>query len=60
MLAFQLGIKDVSFVPVTTANRLDLLQSGEVDMVIATTTITRSREKLVDFTIPYFEDGQAS
>jgi polar amino acid transport system substrate-binding protein len=58
MLTLDLGITEVTFVPVTTANRLEMLQQGKVDIVIATTKITRSREHMVDFTIPYFEDGQ--
>jgi len=58
-LSQQMGLKDVTFVPVTSANRLQKLQAGEVDCVIASMTITRSRGRDVDFTIPYFQDGQA-
>jgi len=58
-LAQQMGLKDVVFVPVTSANRLAKLQAGEVDCVIASMTITRTRAREVDFTIPYFQDGQA-
>ena len=65
-LANRLGIEHVEFVPVTSANRIDKLTGGEVDMVIASMTITRFREnrkdypnKRVDFTIPYFQDGQS-
>ena len=42
-LAQQMGLKDVVFVPVTSANRLAKLQAGEVDCVIASMTITRNR-----------------
>jgi polar amino acid transport system substrate-binding protein len=54
-----LGIENIDFVPVTSADRDDKILAGEVDMVIASYTITRYREKEVDFTIPYFQDGQA-
>lgn len=59
-LAHQLGIAHLSFVPVTSANRITKLLDGEVDMVIASMTITRYRETKVDFVEPaYFQDGQA-
>jgi polar amino acid transport system substrate-binding protein len=58
-LARELGIEEVEFVTVTSADRLDKVASREVDMAIASMTITRSREEKVDFTIPYFQDGQA-
>jgi polar amino acid transport system substrate-binding protein len=58
-LARQLEIKDIEFVPVTSGDRSDKVVAGEVDMVIASMTMTRYREKRVDFSIPYFQDGQA-
>jgi polar amino acid transport system substrate-binding protein len=58
-LADRLGIEHVVFVPVTSGDRSDKLVAGEVDMVVASMTITRYREKRVDFTIPYFQDGQS-
>jgi polar amino acid transport system substrate-binding protein len=57
-LAAELGIAKVRFVPVASGERLGTLLRGEVDLVIATMTITRAREQLVDFSVPYFEDGQ--
>lgn len=45
--------------PVTPANRLLKVSTGEVDIVIATTTITPQRLELVDFSIPYDTAGQA-
>ncbi len=54
----RIGLSNIRFVPVTSSNRFDLLQSGAVDIVIASTSITRSREAHVDFSIPYFQDGQ--
>lgn len=56
-LAQQLGVTP-RWTSVNSSNRLKKLQTGEIDMVIASTTITRGRESAVDFTIPYFEDGQ--
>jgi polar amino acid transport system substrate-binding protein len=57
-VAKQLGIEQVDFVPVTSADRIVKLLHGDVDMVVASMTITRYRELKVDFTIPYFQDGQ--
>lgn len=56
--AGRIGVQSVVFVPVTSANRMAMIESGEVDMVIASMTITRSRDEQVDFTVPYFQDGQ--
>ncbi len=55
----DLGIEKIEFVGVTSQNRLDLVASGEIDVLIASTTITRARDEKVDFSIPYFQDGQA-
>lgn len=57
-VAGQLGIDNVDFVPVTSADRMDKIEKGEVDMVIASMSITRYRERRVDFTLPYYQDGQ--
>lgn len=46
------------FVPVTSANRIEKLQSGEVDMVIATMTHSWPRSELIAFSNTYFFDGQ--
>ena len=60
-VASGLGIDklDIEFVPLTLAQRLDRAATGAVDMVVASMTITRYREKEkhVDFSIPYFQDG---
>ncbi len=53
----NLGLK-AEFVPVTSGERIHKILSREVDVVIASMTITRERENDVDFTIPYFQDGQ--
>lgn len=44
----------VKFTQVQTATRIPTLQARQVDMVIATMTITDERKKVVDFTEPYF------
>lgn len=49
----------VEYVPVTAQNRIAILNSGKVDMLIATMSITEKRAKIMDFSIPYYEAGQA-
>ncbi len=49
----------VEIVPVTLSNRLLKASTGEVDIVIATITITPQREEIVSFSIPYDAAGQA-
>ena len=49
----------VEFVPVTASDRMMKLYSEEVDMIIATMSITPSRLKLLDFSDPYYIAGQA-
>lgn len=44
---------------VTTSNRMIKVSTGEVDIVIATMTITPQRQEVVDFSIPYDWAGQA-
>ena len=56
-LARELGVK-IRFVPVVPSQRIPYIREGRVDIVIASMTITREREKDIDFSIPYFQDGQ--
>lgn len=49
----------VEFVPVTASNRISMLNSGKVDMLIATMSITDQRRLVVDFSVPYYMAGQA-
>ncbi|MDO7906816.1 ABC transporter substrate-binding protein [Paenibacillus sp. JX-17] len=44
---------------VTSKTRIQLLQSGDIDMIIATMTITDERKKQVDFSDVYFKAGQS-
>lgn len=57
-IAQRLGAEPV-FVDVTSADRIDRLLQGDIDLLVASMTITRSREQQVDFSIPYFQDGQS-
>lgn len=43
--------------PVTNRDRINLVLEGKVDLTIARVTITDSRARLVDFSIPYYLDG---
>ncbi len=52
-------MNDVEFVPVTASNRISMLNSGKVDMLIATMSITDQRRLVVDFSKPYYMAGQA-
>jgi polar amino acid transport system substrate-binding protein len=49
----------VKFVPVANTERLPALLNGEVDLVIAGTTVTEGRSRLVSFSTPYYLDGTA-
>lgn len=49
----------IEFVPVTASNRIMKLNSGEVDMLVATMSITEQRQQILDFSIPYYIAGQA-
>jgi polar amino acid transport system substrate-binding protein len=53
-----LGSPDkVQFVTVTSANRIPMLQTTQVDVVIASMTITAARKEVIDFSVPYFCSG---
>ena len=49
----------IKFTTVTAKTRGALLDSGELDMVIATFTITDQRKLILDFSPPYYTDGIA-
>jgi ABC-type amino acid transport substrate-binding protein len=54
----QLGISlKLNWVPVTTANRLDMVAAGKVDIECGTTTASLSRQERVDFSVMTFVDG---
>ena len=49
----------VEFQQVTSSNRIFALTSGTVDLVAATMTITNKRQRIIDFSRPYYIAGQA-
>ncbi len=56
-IAESLGIDEVECIAVTAATRGQLLDSGDIDMVIATFTITEERKSSWNFTTPYYTDA---
>lgn len=50
----------IEFRPLTSKERFVALQNGEIDLLVRTATITETRdtELGLDFTVPYFYDGQ--
>ncbi|GLW12655.1 ABC transporter substrate-binding protein [Microtetraspora sp. NBRC 13810] len=59
-VAKELGVeaKDITFKETVSANREAFLQQGQVDMVVATYSITDARKEKVSFAGPYFVAGQ--
>ena len=54
----QLGVNlKLNWVPVTTANRLDMVESGKVDIECGTSTTTLARQERVDFSLMTYVDG---
>jgi polar amino acid transport system substrate-binding protein len=56
-IAKKLGVP-VEYKPVTSQTRIPTLKEGNVDLVVATMTHTKSREDEIDFSITYLYDGQ--
>jgi ABC-type amino acid transport substrate-binding protein len=58
-LSDQMGVSSlkISYVPVTSANRFDIIKSGQADLLCEPTSATLSRRAQVDFSIPTFIDG---
>ena len=48
----DLGV-DVNFVSTEAANRIEYLQTGKVDVILANFTVTDERAEEVDFALPY-------
>ncbi|QGQ19628.1 transporter substrate-binding domain-containing protein [Cellulomonas sp. JZ18] len=61
IIAGELGIAedDIEWVETISANREQFIQSGQVDIVIATYTINDTRKEVVSFAGPYYEAGQS-
>ena len=51
-LAEDLGVK-VNYVSTEAANRIEYLQTGKVDVILANFTVTPERAEEVDFSLPY-------
>jgi polar amino acid transport system substrate-binding protein len=56
-MARRLGVK-IEFEPVKASNRVQLLQQKKIDLIIATVSHYRSRDKVVDFSIAYLYTPQ--
>lgn len=61
LIATKLGIpaSGITWTETVSANREPFIQSGEVDLVIATYTINDNRKKVVSFAGPYYVAGQS-
>lgn len=49
---------NIKFVPVTPQNRISMLNSKEVDILVATLSINEKRKLVMDFSTPYFQTSQ--
>jgi glutamate transport system substrate-binding protein len=61
IIAAQLGIDpdNIEWVETVSANREPFIESGQVDIVIATYTINDKRKEIVSFAGPYYMAGQS-
>ncbi|MCU1432059.1 MAG: extracellular solute-binding protein family 3 [Actinotalea sp.] len=61
MIAEKLGIDEegITWVETVSANREPFIETGQVDIVVATYTINDARKELVSFAGPYYEAGQS-
>ncbi|WP_425843730.1 transporter substrate-binding domain-containing protein [Agrococcus sp. TSP3-2-1] len=57
-VAEQLGVR-VEFVQVNSQNRILNLNSGKVDVLMASMLRTDARDEMIDFSTVYFSDGQS-
>lgn len=59
LLGIQLGVEelDITFERVDTTNRFEKVASGDIDLLCGAATITLSRRKIVDFSVPTYVDG---
>lgn len=48
----DLGV-DINFVSTEAANRIEYLETGKVDIILANFTVTDERAEVVDFALPY-------
>jgi ABC-type amino acid transport substrate-binding protein len=57
-IAEKIGVP-VEFVSVTSTTRIPMLVSGNVDLIAASMTHTRDRDRTIDFSITYYTGGQS-
>ena len=59
-IAKELGVEagDIEFIQAPSAQRETLIETGQVDMVVATYSITDARKEKIAFAGPYFVAGQ--
>ena len=57
LLADKLGVK-LETKPVTSSTRIPMLTQGDIDIVAATMTHSRERDKTIDFSVTYFLSQQ--
>ena len=55
-LAKDLGVK-INYVSTEAANRVEYLETGKVDLILANFTVTTERAEAVDFALPYMNVG---
>lgn len=53
-IAKDLGVK-IKYVPVEAAARIEVLETGKVDITLANFTVTPARAEKVDFALPYMK-----
>jgi len=60
LIASKLGIPEsgITWTETISTNREPFIQSGEVDMVVATYTINDKRKEVISFAGPYYNAGQ--
>ncbi len=57
LLAKKLGVTAKIVVPKSFSDLIPMLQAGDIDIILAGMSITFAREKLIDFSTPYFDTG---
>ncbi|MBX9244543.1 glutamate ABC transporter substrate-binding protein [Actinotalea ferrariae] len=61
IIAAELGIEEdgIEWVETISANRESFIETGQVDVVVATYTINDDRKERISFAGPYYEAGQS-
>ena len=54
LVAKDLGV-EIEYVSTEAANRVEYLETGKVDIVLANFTVTEERAEAVDFALPYMK-----